>query len=329
MRRLLYIALASLMLLAHSGCGSSDTLNFNSSNNSTQGNGLSGQTGTVTLQTQLAPVTQTLEDLNIIQSELIPASVNAMRFTGFDNAGLAIYGPVETDKATVINLNDVPVEVVLLRVELLVDGFTIGGLVAVVDVTTGEAYFLTNPTYIFLGSGVGFVGNVVYGSFISTGQGMLPQGNGGFEAAEAPIIDFPFAQVTNGVTRNENDLNYTVTQSGDYLLTYSVEVAGDLDDIVTTLIRNGQYVPNTDVDIADLDFTEDFPDATALQQFQHVVTLQAGDQFRLGVSFFFTEGEQMLPQQVEPELFELLQGTFTVLRLGDGGVTAPPPVQDV
>ena len=322
MKRLIYLALAALLLICHSGCGSSDEFNINSfSNNQATGNGLSGQTGTVVLQTQLAAANQTLEDLNIVQGPTIPASVDTLRFTGFSQSGLLIYGPVEVDKAAEITLEGVPVEVSVLRVELLVNGFTIGGLATGVNLQTGETVFLSNPTYVFLGSGVVDPGSTVYGSFITNGQGDFPN-DGEFTAAEAPVVDFPFPQVTNGVSRNDTTLNYTVTADGEYLLTYSVELAGDHETVLTCLIRNDQYVPGTDVDIADLENAEDEPDLTGIQSFQTIVSLQAGDQFRLGVKEFVYGGEggpqqgDQVVNQVTPEQFEILSGTFTVVRLG-------------
>lgn len=325
MRRLLYLALAALVLIAHSGCGESDTLNLNAFNTNQANSPLSGQTGTVSLQTQVATTNQTLEDISVIQSQIIPASVNALRFSGFDANGFLVYGPVETGVSTVIDLQNVPVEVVLLRAELLVDGFTIGGFALGVDVQANQTYTLTDPTYVFLGSGAGLNPNTVYGSFLTNGQGNLPEGDGTFTASEAFIIDFPFPQVTNGITRDATTLDYIVPQNGDYLLTYSVELAGDLAPVVSTLIRNGEYVPNTDLDISDLDDTEDIIEETGLQQFQHIITLQAGDRIKLGVSEFggLIMGNQVLSQQT-PEQFEILQGTFTILHLGNGGTTGTP-----
>lgn len=332
MRRSFYLALAALFVLAFSGCGDSDTLNLNSFNNNNLIAGpVSGQTGSITLQTQVATTNQTLEDISVVQSQTIPASVNAMRFTGFDANGFLVYGPVETGVSNVVELQNVPVEVVVLRAELLVDGFTIGGFSLPVDVQANQNFVLTNPTYVFLGTGVGLNTNTIYGSFITNGERGLPEADGTFPASEAFIIDFPFDQVTNGITRDNATLEYIVPQNGDYLLTYSVELAGDFETVVSTLIRNGQYVANTDVDIADLDNTGPSSGETALQQFQHIVTLQAGDRIKLGVSEF-VGGEELAREvraQEIPNRFEVLQGTFTILYLGSGGTTGVvnPPTE--
>ena len=123
MPRKILSLLLTLLVAAFVGCGGTDEINLSQFNNNT-GNGLSGQTGTVTLQTLLATNQVLGQDVIVVQSDIIPSFVDEIRFTGQDQNGFFIYGPVVRPKAAVIDLSGVPVEVTTLRIELLVNGDT-------------------------------------------------------------------------------------------------------------------------------------------------------------------------------------------------------------
>ncbi len=344
MRKILLSTLLAFILPLTIGCGSSDNFSGTTVINNTTNTGpnLSGLTGQVTLETQLAPTAQVLsQEVLIFKSPVIPASVTDLRFTGVDANGAFIYGPVVKSKAQTIVLEDVPVEVVSLRIELLADGFTVGGLVTPIAVVDGQTTVLNDPNYIFPG---GSNPSEVYGSFVSRigenqpGEFGIPP-EGGFPASEAPVYDFPTSLVTNGVTRVSPG-NYTVSESGDYLLTYGIETFSD-SFVLVQLVRDGVYVPNTEIDLTALSFFLDrkisaqfnFGESSPLQGFQYIVTLQAGDEVSLRVVDFDFEGlnREVRAQQTDNPVFEMVQGTFSITRLGEGGVTGPtvvPPLQD-
>ena len=329
MIRKFFAAIMTLLVVSVVGCGSSDEFNINSFSNTTNGSGLSGQTGTVTVQTQLANNQFSAQEVVVIQSDVIPAFVDELRFTGQDANGVFIYGPVVLPKAATLNLENVPGEVTTLRIELLVNGFTIGGLVTPVNVPSGQTVFVTNPVYVFAGATSDVDTTTVYGLFRSTGTGTEPPSpEGEFTIDEAPFFDFDFTQVSNGVSRTSPGF-YTVTESGDYLLTYSMEIDDFISFLLTQVSVNQTFVANTRLDIADLEFSgiifNPLPvqSDTALQSFQHIVTLQAGDQVALRVRDYSLA---LLPgQALEPTAFPLPQGNFSILRLGQGGVTGPAP----
>ena len=318
-------AIMALFIVGVVGCGSSDEFNINSFTGNT-----GGQTGTVTVQTQLAANQISGQEVLVVESTIIPSFVDELRFTGQDANGAFIYGPVILPKAATLNLENVPVEVTTLRIELLVNGFTVGGLVTPVNVPSGETVFITNPVYVFAGTASDVDTATVYGLFRSTGTGgEVPFPEGEFPIDEAPVFDFDFVQVSNGVTRTSPGF-YTVTESGDYLLTYSLEIDDFVSYLMTQVSVDQTFVANTRLNIADL---EDFfpiqvllnnQADTGLQSFQHIVSLQAGDQVALRVRDFELAG---LPgQTIEIPTFPLPQGNFSIVRLGEGGTigVAPP-----
>lgn len=329
-------AIMALLVVGVVGCGSSDEFNINSFTGNTGGSGLSGQTGTVTVQTQLAANQVSAQEALVIESPVIPSFVDELRFTGQDANGFFVYGPVTLPKATTLTLENVPVEVTTLRIELLVNGFTIGGLVTPVNVPSGETVLITNPVYVFAGTASDVDTTRVYGLFRSTGTGGEPPfPEGEFPINEAPAFDFDFVQVANGVTRTSPGF-YTVSESGDYLLTYSLEIESFLVYLMTQISVNQAFVANTRLNIADLEefFLIPFPGNidtqanTGLQSFQHIVSLQAGDQVALRVRDFAIGGFQ--GQTVEIPTFPLPQGNFSIVRLGQGGTVgvAPPDPDD-
>ena len=333
MNKKILFTLLLLLLPLSIGCDSSSD-NFSGTtiiNNSNSGPGLSGQTGQVTLQTQLARASQVLaQETFVFQTQTIPSFVTDLRFTGVDANGAFVYGPVVKSKAQTIVLEDVPVEVVSLRIELLTDGFTVGGLVTPIDVISEETTFITDPTYVFPG---GSDSSEVYGNFIlridegEPSKILAPEGD--FPAASAPVFDFPTSLVTNGVTRVSPG-NYTVSEAGDYLVSYGVEMPTESQTLVQ-LVRNNSYVPNTQVDLSTVSFF--FPDQVPLAQsfeaplqaFQYLVTLQAGDEVSLRVvDFGFAGPQNRINAQTEGNpVFYMVQGTFSITRLGEGGVTGP------
>lgn len=320
-------AIMALLVVAVVGCGSSDEFNINSFSSNNGGSGLSGRTGTVTVQTQLAANQVSAQEALVIESTIIPSFVDELRFTGQDANGVFIYGPVILPKATTLNLENVPVEVTTLRIELLVNGFTIGGLVTPVDVLSGQTVFITNPVYVFAGTASDVDTTRVYGLFRSTGTGgevPIPVGESTID--EAPVFDFDFVQVANGVTRTSPGF-YTVTESGDYLLTYSLEIDSFISYLMTQISVDQTFVANTRLNIADLEgfFPGDiFNQAnTGLQSFQHIVSLQAGDQVALRVRDFEVG---LQAQALDIPTFPLPQGNFSIVRLGeDGTIGAAPP----
>ena len=325
MKRFL-VAIMALLLVGVVGCGSSDEFNINSFTGNTGGSTLSGQTGTVTVQTQLAAQVSGQEVL-VVESTVIPSFVDELRFTGQDANGFFIYGPVTLPKAATLNLENVPVEVTTLRIELLVNGFTIGGLVTPVNVPSGETVVITNPVYVFAGTASDVDTATVYGLFRSTGTGgEVPFPEGEFPIDEAPVFDFDFVQVANGVTRTSAGF-YTVTESGDYLLTYSLEIDSFISYLMTQISVDQTFVANTRLNIADLEefFLIPFPAQanTGLQSFQHIVSLQAGDQVALRVRDFELG---LQGQALDIPTFPLPQGNFSIVRLGEGGTigVAPP-----
>lgn len=320
-------AIMALFIVGVVGCGSSDEFNINSFTGNTGGSTLSGQTGTVTVQTQLAANQISGQEVLVVESTIIPSFVDELRFTGQDANGAFIYGPVILPKAATLNLENVPVEVTTLRIELLVNGFTVGGLVTPVNVPSGETVFITNPVYVFAGTASDVDTATVYGLFRSTGTGgEVPFPEGEFPIDEAPVFDFDFVQVSNGVTRTSPGF-YTVTEDGDYLLTYSLEIPGFFSYLMTQISVDQIFVANTRLDIADLEnfFFIPLQTTTGLQSFQHIVSLQAGDQVALRVRDFEESGE-IQGQALDIPTFFLPQGNFSIVRLGEGGTigVAPP-----
>ena len=113
-------------------------------------------------------------------------------------------------------------------------------------------------------------------------------------------------------------------------MTYSLEIDDFVSYLMTQVSVDQTFVANTRLNIADL---EDFfpiqvllnnQADTGLQSFQHIVSLQAGDQVALRVRDFELAG---LPgQTIEIPTFPLPQGNFSIVRLGEGGTigVAPP-----
>lgn len=302
------------LVVAVVGCG--DTENVFVNNSGSGSSGLSGQTGTITVQTQLAaPVAP--QEVLVIRDEVIPSQVTDLRFTGTSAQGSIIYGPITQPKSgDIYELTGVPIEVAFLRIELLVDGSILGGLVTRVDVSSGQPYLLLDPVYIFAGVAPGPDDTgVVYGLFIGA--------DNGFNFDNSVVLDYPIPQVTNGVTYlgpadpySESTLGrgqYRVSQSGDYLLTYkgSISLQQEGPEPGTAQVfRNEVGIENT--------VTSDY---SIFSNLQHIVHLDANDYVSLRVNFGGMG--QSINAQTEQE-FSSPGGTFTIVRLGDGGTVHPP-----
>jgi len=335
MRKFLLALCLAFLLPLTIGCGDSDEFNFTSTNNNTNQGGLSGQTGTINIQTQLATANQTDAEVVVFEDTVIPAAVDELRFTGFNQNGAPIYGPVVLAKSANLVLENVPVEVVTLRVELLTEGFIVGGTSLSVNVATGETTVVTNPTYVFLGAEQPAT---AYGSFaLDPDEGFSEEEppevpEGGFPAADAPVLDFPTQLAAVNVTRVSPGV-YSVSESGDYLLTYSVETIDffGFGGMFVQVVRNDAYVPGTFLDLTSVPFLRipvnimgQFTNR-GIQSFQFIVSLEAGDEVSLRVpEFFFDDEEQSAregefnAQTAEQDFeFPFVQGTFTVTRLGE------------
>lgn len=85
--------------------------------------------------------------INQVLLRAVPKEVTSQRFTGFDDAGLARYGPETRDKAPVIELNNVSTAVVRLQIEYL-QGETVVGLGSLaLELTPGETVEINNPPF--------------------------------------------------------------------------------------------------------------------------------------------------------------------------------------
>ena len=138
MRKAFLLFLSLFVMPLFVGCGDSDEF----SGTTIQNNSftsllpvLSGQVGSLRLQTTLESVNA--QTINIVTTTVVPTVVDEFRFLGFNEDGILIYGPVIRAKPADILLEQVPVEVVSLRIELLADGLIVGGLSTAVDINTG------------------------------------------------------------------------------------------------------------------------------------------------------------------------------------------------
>lgn len=287
------------------GCGSSD--NYNGYVNQYVTHlpyALSGDTGAIELHTILAGVNaQTIE---IIESNTIPDEVTELRFTGFNSEGVDVYSAVKP-KAGIVTLEQVPVEVVSLRVELLARGLTVGGLATPIQVKTGETATITDPVYVFPGASTGTT-NTSYGSFAS-------EANTIYESDS--YIDFARIAAAVGVTRVEANpkVSYQVTKAGDYLATYSMNtrmgenyLGQAVDPIIGDALEFVRFnSQGTQVD--HLYWAATYVDDGFT--FQVVVSLNAGDSVALRVP---TGGETL----------KFGPSTFTLIRLGDSSDASLP-----
>jgi hypothetical protein len=314
------------------GCGDSESFTSTGSvTNITQVvNSLSGLTGDVQIQTLLAPDQVAAQSISIIESDEIPAEVNELRFTGYDVNGFPIYGALR-GKAANITLVDVPIEVVSLRVELLVDGLIVGGLSTPVTVVEDETTVLTNPTYIFPGVANGPAGPTgptgpsgpsgpegppgnlatAYGSW-ATADGEFQsitetggQGNNRF-------LDFPRVFASEGVARvgdaqGEEEAVYQVDTEGDYLVTYVLtpsEANVFASPKLVFLVLNGGVEQDS--------FFWNFNFFGSSQTLQLIVSLDAGESVAMGLD---------APDNDRAGFGEC---TLSIVRLGPSSNTALP-----
>lgn len=324
LRRLCLFFLLSAAVV--SGCGSTETfVSTGSVTNVTQVvNNLSGRTGEIEIRTSLAPIPA--QSVVVIEDDAIPAEVDELRFTGYDTNGFPIYGVIRAKAATIL-LTEVPIEVVSLRVELLVNGLVIGGLSTPVTVGEGETTVLGNPTYIFPGVVVGPEGPpgppgpegptgppgvvaTAYGSWVERSPQTV---DGEFQR----FVDFSELTAAVDVVRlADEDLEapvglYQVTQEGDYLVTYSIQ----LDEFQGStffefLVLDAEDVTQDSYRFQIFQIQENL--GRALQAVQFVVSLDAGARIALD-----SDGAA-----------EIAQGTFSIVRLGPStGASLPTEPQ--
>ncbi|MCA9775156.1 MAG: hypothetical protein KC800_00505 [Candidatus Eremiobacteraeota bacterium] len=271
------------------GCGDSDEFSGTTIQNNTFTSllpVLSGQVGSLQLQTTLESVNA--QTISIVTTNVVPTVVDEYRFLGFNADGVLIYGPVIRTKSANITLDQVPVEVVSLRIELLTDGLIVGGLSTAVDINTGETFLLNNPTFSFPQGATGPAGPPGAGANPAYGSYRADFGESGFEPGESVPFDTTVDEF--GVTSLNDGATFQVTNAGDYLVTYFLNSEGAF------VVRvNGN-------DQADTVFFED--------SVSFVVSIPANGQLSLVAA----------PGQGGSGLFG--EGVFTIVRLGD--ITAAP-----
>ena len=297
MRKAFLLFLSLFVMPLFVGCGDSDEF----SGTTIQNNSftsllpvLSGQVGGLQLQTTLESVNA--QTINIVSTNVVPAVVDEYRFLGFNADGILVYGPVIRTKSANITLDQVPVEVVNLRIELLADGLIVGGLSTAVDINVGEVFVLNNPTFSFPQGATGPAGppgedgvgaDPAYGSY------RADFGESGFDPGESIPFDTTVAQF--GVTSLNGGEDFQVTQAGDYLVTYFIQEP------------DGALVVQVDgVDQLDTLFFD--------QSVSFVISVPANGLVSLAAA----------QEQGGVALFG--EGFFTIVRLGDA--TAAPTVEE-
>lgn len=320
-KRFLLLSMVALAALA-SGCGDTEHVQAVNYYTNVVGNGLSGQVGNVTLQTTLQA--QTLgQTVSVVESTTVPTVVDQFRFTGYDADGEAVYGPVLRAKAATTTLQGVPVEVRTLGIELMVDGFSIGGVTLPVTVTNGQNVTLTNPTYVLAAGGSGATGpagpsgpsgpsgptgptgsdgsaTAAYGSFATDGVQTV--------GAEGGSVDFGSVIAEVAVQRIGDPFGavFQVSTAGDYLITYSLEFTPDgnqtfnRDFLFRTLSADPEQGGELSFD-SGFEFVSFGDGLAGLQTAQLVVSLDAGQAFAL------------IP---DGGVTSIQQGTLTAVRVG-------------
>ncbi len=352
---LLTILMAGLLAL---GCGETREINVTTANTGTLPGPppISGQFGQVQFNTVLATdetVQQTAPVL--FESAQVPVFVTHYRFTGFNADGTLVYGPVLRTKNASVLLSEVPVEVVNLRVELLVDILVMGGTSLTVDIAPEETFPITNPVFKFPGligedfGGPGPEGppgsegglDIAYGSFTFTSEQLIEvdvitQGLVGDPLEPGQLVDFPEIKASVGVTRDQAGV-YSVAEDGDYLLTYSLDLVFNdfilLPSEVNAQADSGQsrFLVLVNDEVVSQSWTStqtrrresaESPLTQLLQtdamRVQVVASLEAGDE----VSLRYCQSCQECPETL------LTQGNFTALRLGETSNSPLPGIVD-
>lgn len=317
MKKILALLLSVMIMPIFVGCGGNDEFSANSflTSNNTQITGLpvlSGQVGQVQLQTQLAVNQVVAQTVQVLTDTQVPSVVDEYRIYGFNSDGILIYGPVLRTKAASIVLNEVPIEVVSLRIELLTDGFIVGGVSLPVTVDAEQAFVISNPTYVFPVGATGPTGpagptgptgpagpaaSTVYGGFRNNN----PQTT---DSEGDSVVNFPSSNSTpQGITVTSGGEVFQVSQAGDYLLTYTLVISDSGSNQSMAVRVNGGQVGSFTVNdgdgevILNLSYTAQF-----------VVSLSAGDQISLAQ-------DGGIPVDID-------EAFFTIVRLGDSATTA-------
>ena len=289
MRKLLLLVVMAFVVPAFVGCGDSDEFSGTTIQNNTFTSllpVLSGQVGSLQLQTTLESVNA--QTINIVTTNVVPTVVDEYRFLGFNADGVLIYGPVIRAKSANITLDQVPVEVVNLRIELLTDGLIVGGLSTAVDINTGETFLLNNPTFSFPQGATGPAGPAgtvasAYGSYRGSDQTV--------DSEEDVVVNFEQTLAQLGVTSSNNGGTFTVTDAGDYLFTF--DIYGFFEEERFGVSVNGNTISDSRFFVAGGGTSVSF-----------VLPLAAGDQ----LSLVLVGGEGSA---------EVFEATFTLVRLGD------------
>lgn len=321
--------LSCLLLLV--GCGSGREFEFVEVDDTTviSGPNLSGQVGAVSFQTELeAPQTVTGQTAVLLESPTVPIPVTHFRFVGLNSEGTPVYGPLLVPKASSVLLEEVPVEVVALRVELMVETLVLGGVRLPIQVQSGQTTTVTNPTYAFAGFDAGEPGQpgppgppgepvegpTAYGSFTFTSNDGSEQ-----PVDHGEILDFPQTVTSVGGVVRAAVGDFQVEQDGDYLLDYRLvflnfDLRRQTEDFFENrvlLLLNGEPIDVNE--LAD----PDFQDTTSLGR-QTVLSLQGGDRLQL----------RFCASSCGCGPFALLQGDLSLIRVGDRSGDQPQPLED-
>lgn len=94
------------------------------------------QTGTLRIESVLA--------------KAVPSKVTRLRISGFDTSDRLVFGPIIEAKAAVVVLEEVPIAVVRVQIEYLLDGRIVGIGSSRVAIAPGQVTTLTDPDFLSL-----------------------------------------------------------------------------------------------------------------------------------------------------------------------------------
>ncbi len=324
------------------GCGTSQEFNVSSSANVQQlipPPDLSGQTTDVQFNTLLAPQVQTQGQTPVLlEDQTVPVQVTDFRFSGFNSEGRLIFGPLVRAKSASVLLNEMPIEVVNLRVELLVGSLVVGGVALPVSLQANQTTIITNPTFLFPGIDSGepgepgppgppgppVDGSTAYGSFTFLSDQQFSGGGPltGVELSNGDLLDLPTVLASVGGVERSSFGVYSVEQAGDYLVTYQIELAsmagvgrllaqGEIENQARLLLRVGGAVSDRVI----------FNDET----FQPVkLTIQS--------ILSLEGGEPLTLQFCQPDCVQceqgFAQGTLSIIRIGESSNSPLPDLDD-
>lgn len=292
MRKAFLLCLSLFVMPIFVGCGGSDEF----SGTTIQNNSftsllpvLSGQVGSLRLQTTLESVNA--QSISIVTSNVIPTVVDEFRFLGFNADGVLIYGPVIRTKSANITLDQVPVEVVSLRIELLTEGLIVGGLSTAVDINTGEIFLLNNPTFSFPQGATGPTGPTGPAGTVASAYGSYRGTDQSVDSEEDIVVNFEQTLAQLGVTSSDDGETFTVAAAGDYLFTF--DIYGFFEEETFAVRVNGSTI-----------FDTRFFVSAGGTSVSFILPLAAGDDLSLVLS----GGEGSV---------QLFDSSFTIVRLGE------------